>query len=61
MMNEAQIHECATSLLTAHGRAAEAEAARRARELDDEGKEQEATDWRRIRAVITSMRGPAES
>ena len=61
MMSETQIHEYAESLLSAHGRGAEAEAAKRARELDDEGNKPEADDWRRIRAAITSMRGPGES
>ena len=60
-MNETQIHEYAASLRAAHGRAAEAEAAKRARELDEEGKADEAEDWRRICAAITSMRGPGES
>lgn len=61
MMSETQILEYATSLRQAHGPAAEAEAAKRARELDDEGKADEAADWRRIRAAITTMRGPGES
>jgi len=60
-MNEAQITEFAKSLLDAHGDAAEAEAARKALEAGEKGKAQEAEDWRRVRAAISSMRGPHSS
>ena len=60
-MNEVEIHRYATSLYHAHGDAAEAEAAQKARGLEESGNRAEAADWRRIRAVIAGMRGPKVS
>ena len=60
-MNETEITEFAKSLLDAHGEAAEAEAAKKAREAEEKGDAQLAEDWQRVRAAISSMRGPHSS
>lgn len=57
-MDETKIHEYANSLLRAHGDAAEAEAAQKARALEESGSTEEAAQWRRVRAAISEMRGP---
>jgi len=57
-MNHMQIHEYANSLLKARGDAAEAIAAQKARECRETGDKEQAKDWERIRASISSMRGP---
>ncbi len=56
-MNDTEIIEYAKSLLDAHGDAAEAEAAQKAREAEEKGDAQAAEDWQRVRAAISSMRG----
>lgn len=60
-MNETEIHEYAASLLDAHGDVAEAEAAKKARELEEKGENEQAADWQRIRAAIATLRGPHSS
>lgn len=60
-MNETQITDFAVSLLKAHGAAAEAEAAEKARLFDEKGDVKQATDWQKIRSAIASIRGPHAS
>ena len=55
----------ARQLFEAHGAKALAEAAQKARALEDQGnseeaKSEEAKTWRRIEAAIKEMRGPRE-
>jgi hypothetical protein len=61
MMDEIKIAEFAASLLDAHGDAAEAEAAKKTRVFEESGETQLADDWRKIKAVIASRRGPRAS
>ncbi len=60
-MNFMEVQENARRLFDAHGDKAEAEAAQKARELEDKGDNEQAGHWRRIRDVIAQMRGPHES
>ena len=61
MLDAVKVSEYAQALYRAHGDKAEAEAARRHRELEAKGQPEEAEDWRRIRSVITQMRGPRQT
>ncbi len=56
-----EIQESARKLYEAHGDKAEFEAAQKARQLADDGEEDQASDWKRIREVIAQMRGPHSS
>lgn len=60
-MNALEIHESARKLYQAHGDKAELEAAQKARQLRESGKEDEAADWRKIREAIAQMRGAGNS
>lgn len=60
-MNVLEIHESARKLYEAHGDKAEFEAAQKARQLKDSGKEDEAADWQKIREAIGQMRGAGNS
>lgn len=60
-MEISKINEYARSLYDAHGDAAEAEAAQRARKHEEAGEAQQAEDWRAIQAAIREMRGANES
>lgn len=60
-MEISKVTEYARSLYDAHGNKAEAEAARKARELEDAGNQEEAETWRAIRRAIAEIRGPHES
>jgi hypothetical protein len=60
MMNESDIHDYARQLLEAHGGLAVAEAAQRARSLEERGEDEQARTWRRIEAALKLMRGPHE-
>ncbi len=57
-MQEAQIHDYARSLLEAHGDKAIAEAAQKARSFEEQGKNEDARDWRKVEAALKLMRGP---
>jgi hypothetical protein len=57
-MHAVEIQDHARRLLDAMGPKALAEAAHRARELADQGKSEQAEDWRRIEAVLRQMQGP---
>jgi len=56
-MEASKVAEYARSLMNAHGDKAEAEAARKAKELEDSGDKDQAENWRRIRAAISEIRG----
>lgn len=60
-MNVLEIHESARKLYEAHGDKAEFEAAQKARQLKESGKEDEAADWQKIREAIAQMRGAGNS
>ncbi len=60
-MQAMEIQEQARQLLAAHGPKAIAEAAQKARELEESGEEERARDWRRIEAALMQMRGPHSS
>lgn len=60
-MKESEIHDYARQLLEAHGAAAIAEAARKARHFEQGGEREKADTWRRIEAALKLMRGPRES
>ena len=60
-METAKITEYARALYQAHGDQAEAEAAQRAKRCEDTGEAEEAENWRKIRRVISEMRGVRES
>lgn len=53
--------EYARALYQAHGDAAEAEAARKARECGDKGRRREAEDWSAVRRSIRQLRGANQS
>jgi hypothetical protein len=48
-------------MLAEHGSKAILEAAQRAVQLEKEGREEEARDWRRIEAALALMAGPRET
>ena len=60
-MNMNEIHDYARRFLGTHGEMTEAEAARKAAEFEKQGNSKQAEDWRRIQAVIGSIRGPHAS
>jgi hypothetical protein len=60
-MEKTKIAEYARALYKAHGEKAEAEAAQKAKHHEEAGEEQEAANWRAIRAAIREMRGAHES
>lgn len=57
-MHAMEIQEHARRLLEAHGPKAIAEAAKRAKDSEQQGDEGSARDWRRIEAALIAMRGP---
>ncbi|XDA97092.1 hypothetical protein AB1M95_13305 [Sulfitobacter sp. LCG007] len=57
-MDTLKTAEYARALYRAHGPAAEAEAARRARDCQASGRTEEAADWDAIRKSIHGHRGP---
>lgn len=60
-MQEIEIHDYARQLLEAHGDKAVAEAAQKARTLEQQGNNEQAETWRHIEAALKLMRGPHES
>jgi len=56
-MDTVKIHEFASQLYHAHGDRAELEAAQRARKLEEKGNMKEAQEWKRVKRVISEMRG----
>jgi hypothetical protein len=59
-MQETEIQDYARQLLEAHGDKAVAEAAQKARALEQQGQREEAETWRHIEAALKLMRGPHE-
>ncbi|MDW4498541.1 hypothetical protein R5H30_11155 [Sulfitobacter sp. D35] len=57
-MDAIKTTEYARALYRAHGDAAEAEAAKRARDCQTSGKTDEAQNWQAIRRTIHELRGP---
>jgi hypothetical protein len=60
-MQEVDIQDYARQLFEAHGAKAVAEAAQKARALEEQGDSDEAKTWRRIEAALKEMRGPHQS
>ena len=56
-MEVAKIAEYARALYDAHGDKAEAEAARKAKALEDEGDDAQAETWRAVQRAIREIRG----
>jgi hypothetical protein len=60
-MQEIDIQDYARQLFEAHGGKAVAEAAQKARALEEQGDNDEAKTWRRIEAALKEMLGPHQS
>ena len=60
-MQAVDIQDYARQLLEAHGDKAVAEVAQKARALEDQGKREDAEQWRRIEAALKEMLGPHQS
>ena len=60
-MEMAKITQYARSLYEAHGDKAEAEAAQKAKALEDAGDTAEAETWRAVQRAIREIRGAHES
>jgi hypothetical protein len=60
-MQETDVHDYARQLFDAHGAKAVAEAAQKARSLEEQGNGEEARTWRRIEAALKLLRGPHQS
>ena len=56
-----EIEESARKLMEAYGSQALAEAAQKARALEEAGDRAQAADWRKIEAALREMRGPRAS
>jgi hypothetical protein len=57
-MQAIAIEEHARKLLAAHGNKAIAEAAQKAKALEEQNELEEAKTWRRIEAALREMQGP---
>jgi len=57
-MDEINIRDYARQLLDAHGEKAVVEAARKARDCEQQGESEQAETWRRVEAALKLMRGP---
>jgi hypothetical protein len=57
-MHAIEIQDHARKLMEAHGAAAIAEAAQKARSYEEQGNKDEAQTWRRIEAALREMQGP---
>ena len=60
-MQEIEVYDYARQLLEAHGAGAVAEAAQRARVLEQQGENERAQTWRHVEAALIAMRGPHQS
>jgi len=56
-MEVSKVAQYARALHDAHGDKAEAEAAKKAKQHEDAGEEEDAADWHAIRAAIRTIRG----
>lgn len=57
LMKTTSIAAIAEELLAAHGDKAEAEAAQKALQSEQAGNPADASDWKKVRAAISQMRG----
>jgi hypothetical protein len=60
-MQTVDVQDYARRLFDAHGAKAVAEAAQKARALEDQGKSEDAEPWRRIESALKEMLGPHQS
>ncbi len=60
-MQAVEVSDYARQLYQAHGPKAAAEAAQKARALEEQGKADEANTWRKVEAAIKEMLGPHQS
>jgi len=60
-MEGPDLYDYARQLLAAHGDKAVAEAAQKARALEEQGKTEDAKTWRAIEAALKEMLGPHQS
>ncbi|MFY9658713.1 MAG: hypothetical protein WAK01_19370 [Methylocystis sp.] len=60
-MQTVDVQDYARRLFEAHGDKAVAEAAQKARALEDQGKPEDAEPWRRIESALKEMLGPHQS
>jgi len=60
-MHGLEIEDYARQLFEAHGAKAVAEAAQKARALEEQGKNDEAKTWRQIEAALKEKLGPHQS
>lgn len=60
-MREMEIHGYARQLLEMHGPQAIAKAAQRAVECEEDGKTEQAKEWRHVEDALKMMRGPHQS
>ncbi len=60
-MQMVDVQDYARRLYEAHGAKAVAEAAQKARALEDQGKAEDAEPWRRIESALKEMLGPHQS
>jgi ribosomal protein S19 len=60
-MQGVELQDYARQLYEARGNKAVADAAQKARALEEEGNKQEAETWRRIEAILKEMLGPHAS
>ena len=60
-MQGVDVQDYARQLFEAHGDKAVAEAAQKARALEEQGKNEEAKTWRLIEAAVKEMLGPHQS
>jgi len=60
-MDGPALYDYARQLLAAHGDKAVAEAAQKARSLEEQGNSEEARTWRSIEAALKEMLGPHQS
>lgn len=61
MMQATEVQDHARKMMSALGSRAIAEAAQKARALENTGAAEDARDWRRIEAALRMMQGPRES
>jgi hypothetical protein len=60
-MELSEVHDYARRLMEAHGPKAIAEAAQKARALEEQGDAEQAKTWRDIEQALLLMRGPSVS
>ena len=57
-MQAVEIQDHARKLMEAHGTKALSEAAQKAKVFEEQGRKDDAQDWRRIEAALKQMQGP---